>query len=413
MTCSTLSQYDASALAPTRALGEEVLSERVVAVIPARGGSKGVPRKNVAKVGGMPLVQRSIHTAVASQVIDAVYVTTDNAEIANAAKRAGGLVIDRPRELAGDTASSEAALLHALEVLEAAGKDPEVIVFIQATSPFIDPLDIGAAVRRVLAYEEDVVFSAAETHAFLWEQTEEGAVGVNHDHTWRPRRQERTPHFQETGAFYVMRVEGFRERKFRFFGRVGMQIAKHEAAALEVDNPAQLEIARACAALLDPRHEAIDVDALVMDFDGVHTDDLVSVSESGCESVRVSRADGMGVEMLRKAGVPMLILSKEKNTVVEARAKKLKIEVMHGIDNKVDALKSWCAEKELDLSRVAYVGNDINDASCLELVGWPITVPNSHPDIEKIARFRLRAQGGRGAIREICELILASRKGVK
>ncbi|ADX74176.1 3-deoxy-D-manno-octulosonate 8-phosphate phosphatase, YrbI family [Pseudarthrobacter phenanthrenivorans Sphe3] len=396
-----------------RSFGGLVLSERVVAVIPARGGSKGVPRKNVTRVGGVPLVHRSIDAALKSDIVDAVYVTTDDAEIAATARRAGGKIIDRPADIAGDTSSSEAALLHALKVLEVAGNLPEVMVFMQATSPFIDPEDIHAAVTRVLTGQEDVVFSAVETHAFLWEDTEDGAVGVNHDHNWRPRRQERTPHFQETGAFYVLRVDGFLERKFRFFGRLGMQIAKHEAAALEIDNPDQLRIAQACAGLLDVSHEAIDVDALVMDFDGVHTDDSVSVNETGSESVRVSRSDGMGIEMLRKAGLPMLILSKEKNRVVEARAKKLQIEVRQGIENKIDTLMLWCEEKGIDIRRVAYVGNDINDASCLERVGWPITVANSHPDVEKLARFRLRAQGGRGAIREICELILASRRELK
>lgn len=388
------------------------MSKRVVAVIPARGGSKGVPGKNLARVGGLPLVQRAILCAKTAG-IDRVYVSTDDGEIANAAAQVGGGVIDRPATIAGDTSSSEEALLHALAVLEGGGFNPDVLVFIQATSPFIDPGDIAEAVRRVSDAEEDVVFSATETYAFLWEQTQDGAVGVNHDHAWRPRRQERQPHFQETGAFYVMRADGFKRQGFRFFGRVGIQIARHEASALEIDNPTQLELARECSRVFDQPTDYVDVDALVMDFDGVHTDDLLHVDQDGRESVAVSRADGMGIEMLRRLGLPMLILSKEQNPVVEARGRKLGVEVQQGIENKAKTLLSWCEHHNIAPSRVAYVGNDINDEECLRLVGWPVVVPNSNPQIEKLARVQLRAPGGRGAIRELAQLILASRKEMK
>lgn len=364
----------------------------------------------MARVGGIPLIQRAVLSAVDSGAVDDVYVSTDDPSIAAAAQQAGAKVIERPEELAGDTATSEAALLHALNALQSLGTVPEVLVFIQATSPFIASSDIAKAVHRVLSGGEDVVFSAIETHAFLWEQSPGGAVGVNHEHSYRPRRQDRTPNYQETGAFYVMNVSGFIQREFRFFGHVGLQVAEHETAALEIDNPSQLEIARECAHIFDNDRHRFDIDALVMDFDGVHTDDLVSVDQTGLESVRVSRSDGMGVEMLRKIGLPMLILSKEKNPVVAARGKKLQVDVIQGIDDKAKSLTDWCNQQAISLHRVAYVGNDVNDIQCLELVGWPVVVPNSHPALAKYARVRLRAPGGRGAIREISELILASRK---
>jgi YrbI family 3-deoxy-D-manno-octulosonate 8-phosphate phosphatase len=378
----------------------------VAAVIPARGGSKGVPGKNVARVGGVPLVARAVRSALSAGV-DPVYVSTDDTAIAEAATASGALVIERPAELAGDTASSEAALLHALEAMPVR---PEILVFLQATSPFLDSAALARAVDRVAAGTEDVVFSAFETYAFLWRNGEQGAEGVNHDASFRPRRQDREPHYQETGAFYVLRVPGFLEARHRFFGRVGIEEVP-EGSAIEIDTPAELATARALAPLLDARPQTVDVDALVMDFDGVHTDDRVLVSSAGEESVRVSRGDGMGIGMLRESGLPMLILSKERNPVVAARGAKLGVEVRQGIDEKLPALREWAAAQGIPLGRIAYVGNDINDVACLRAVGWPIVVPDAHAGVMPEARLVLTQPGGRGALRELAELILAGRKG--
>ncbi|WP_296665210.1 acylneuraminate cytidylyltransferase [Demequina sp.] len=380
---------------------------RAVAIIPARGGSKGVPGKNVARVGGVPLVGRAVRAALAAPSIDGVFVSTDDAAIAAAATAAGGQVIDRPADLAGDLATSESALLHALDALAARGVEPQALAFLQATSPFIDSAALDGAVASVLAGEHDSMFAAFETYAFLWAGSPEGAVGVNHDHSFRPRRQDREPHFQETGAFYVMDVAGFRASGFRFFGRVG--IAEVPASTgIEIDDVHELDSARALAALLDSP-APVDVDALVMDFDGVHTEDTATVDQNGVESVTVSRSDGMGIAMLREARLPMLILSREENPVVAARARKLGVEVSHDVHEKLPYLERWCAERDISLDRVAYVGNDLPDLPCLAAVGWPVVPADAHPRAQAAARIVLTRGGGRGAVRELAEMILAAR----
>jgi len=378
-----------------------------VAVIPARGGSKGVPGKNVARVGGVPLVARAVRAALAAGVGD-VRVSTDDPAVAAAAVAAGARVIERPAHLAGDTASSESALLHALDVLADEGVRPEATVFLQATSPFMEPEPLARAVRRVLAGEADSVLSAFETYAFLWRRGDEGATGVNHDASFRPRRQEREPHFQETGAFYVLRTAGFRQAGFRFFGRVAIEEVS-AARAVEIDDAHEMELARALATVLDAAPEALPVDALVTDFDGVHTDDAALVDRDGRESVRVSRADGMGVERLRAAGVPVLILSKERDGVVGARAAKLRVDVLQAVDDKATALAAWLAAQGVDAARCAYVGNDVNDLAAMALVGWPVAVADAHPAVQAAARLVLRKRGGHGAVREAAELVLAAR----
>ena len=387
------------------------VTSRVVAVIPARGGSKGVPGKNLRRVGGRSLVARAVDACRAAQTISEVYVSTDDAAITRAARDAGAGVVDRPADLAGDHATSESALLHALEAL-AADDEPavDVLVFVQCTSPFIAPVDLDAAVTTILDNEADSVFSAVDNHAFLWrpEASNTSVVGVNHDAAQRLRRQDRGTEFRETGAFYAFRADRFAAVRHRFFDRVGV-VRVAELTALEIDTEADLTVAGSLAPLLDPRPGAIPVRAIATDFDGVHTDDHVQVDQHGVESVRVSRGDGLGVSMLQQTGLPFVIVSKERNPVVGARAAKLGVDVLQGIDDKVCALTGWLDRRGLDAREVAFVGNDVNDLPVMAAVGWPIAVADAHPEVLRAARLVLSRPGGDGAVRELCEMVLAGR----
>ncbi|MFD5223991.1 cytidylyltransferase domain-containing protein [Microbacterium sp. NPDC058342] len=377
-----------------------------VAIIPARGGSKGIPGKNLRRVGGVALIERAVRAAAAASGIDLVVVSTDHPGIASTAAAAGARVIERPAHLAGDSATSESALLHALDVLEADGVRVGTVVFVQATSPFIASEGISEAVGHIVSRRFDSVFSAHETFGFLWGRDAAGrAVAINHDATHRPRRQDRDPHFLETGAFYAFDAAGFRTAGHRFFGRVGI-VEVPERTAIEIDDEHQLALADSLAALLDGAPEPITASALVTDFDGVHTDDTASVDTDGRETVRVSREDGMGVSRLRHAGIPMLILSTEQNAVVARRAEKLRVPVLHGIDDKAAALAAWAAERGIRLADVAYVGNDVNDLGALGIVGWPVAVANAHPAVRAAARVVLTRRGGEGAVREVIERML-------
>jgi len=385
---------------------------RVVAVIPARGGSQGVPLKNLEPVAGRSLLMRAVTACRQSKLIDEVVVSSDHAGIQEEARRAGARVVIRPPAIAGNTASSESAVLHAVTEIQGDGPAPEVTVLVQCTSPFLDPADLDSAVARVLAGEADCAFSAVESHAFLWKYGPDGLLGINHDPSFRPRRQDRDVEFRETGAFYAMRTDGLRRYGRRFFGTLVAQRV-HEDQAMEIDTPDDLHMARLRAAVLEEQERidglpVIDVDAVVTDFDGVHTDDQVYLSQEGVESVQVSREDGMGVALARQAGISLLILSTEVNPVVAARAAKLQIPVLHGQSDKGQALKEWMAAEGLDPNRVAYVGNDVNDLGCLRMVGWPIAVANAHPQVQALARLKLTRRGGSGAVRELCELVVAA-----
>lgn len=387
----------------------------VLAVIPARGGSKGVPGKNLARVGDVPLVARAVRECHAARLTDAVVVSTDDPAIAAVAQTAGAEAIVRPPALSGDTASSEAAVLHAMDGYEERhGRAVEVVLLVQCTSPFLTGTDIDGVVTAVLR-GADSALTVAPFHGFLWRETATGGgegAGVNHDQTYRQRRQDRPQDLLETGAVYGMRAAGFRRERHRFFGRTEL-VASDPARVLEIDDPQDLDRARALAPLLDAeaatagaRPTRADIDAVVLDFDGTQTDDRVHVDSEGRELVAVHRGDGLGVAALRRAGIPLLILSTEENPVVAARARKLRVPVLHGIDRKDLALTQWCTERGIAPERVLYAGNDVNDLPCFAVVGWPVAVASAHAVVRATARAVTSRAGGDGAIREIASWLL-------
>jgi 3-deoxy-D-manno-octulosonate 8-phosphate phosphatase (KDO 8-P phosphatase) len=156
-------------------------------------------------------------------------------------------------------------------------------------------------------------------------------------------------------------------------------------------------------------HALARIKLVVFDFDGVFTDNTVYVSETGVESVRCWRGDGLGLARLKQAGVSAAIVSTETNAVVPARARKLALRCVHGCDDKLAAVRALAAEAGITLDEVAFVGNDINDLACLEAVGAPMIVRDAHPDVIRPPFHRTSADGGRGAVREVCDLIVAAR----
>ncbi|MGW4389183.1 cytidylyltransferase domain-containing protein [Streptomyces sp. NPDC004685] len=411
---------------------------RVLAVIPARGGSKGVPAKNLAPVGGVPLVARTVRECRATRLVTDVVVSTDDAAIAAAAREAGAEVVLRPAAIAGDKSSSEAAVLHALDAHEALqGAAVDVVLLVQCTSPFIVREDIDGVVDAIVEKGADTALTVAPFHGFVWRDADDepaapaaverasveggtdtlvapaatsGGYGVNHDKSFRQMRQDRPQDLLETGAVYAMDASGFREAKHRFFGRTEL-VRSDPARVLEIDDPHDLSRARALAPLFDANRPgslptAEDIDAVVLDFDGTQTDDKVLIDSDGREFVTVHRGDGLGIAALRKSGLPLLILSTEQNPVVAARARKLQIPVLHGIDRKDLALKQWCEEQGIAPERVLYVGNDVNDLPCFGLVGWPVAVASAHDVVRGAARAVTALPGGDGAIREIATWIL-------
>jgi 3-deoxy-D-manno-octulosonate 8-phosphate phosphatase (KDO 8-P phosphatase) len=144
---------------------------------------------------------------------------------------------------------------------------------------------------------------------------------------------------------------------------------------------------------------------IAFDFDGVFTDNHVVISEGGLESVRCSRSDGIGLSRLRDLGLEMIIISTEVNQVVQTRAAKLKLPCINGCDDKISTLNELLADRKLDLTDAAFMGNDVNDRECLINVGFPVVVPDAHPDVIDLGIYRTKLRGGYGAVREFCDLV--------
>lgn len=151
-----------------------------------------------------------------------------------------------------------------------------------------------------------------------------------------------------------------------------------------------------------------DIKAIVFDFDGVFTDNRVIISEKGKESVICSRADGIGIEMLRELNIPMTIISTEKNPVVQKRAKKLKLPCVQGVENKIKELVKFSNATKVELKKIAFIGNDINDALCMKEVGFPVAVADAVDEIKELSTVVLKKKGGFGAVREFCEIVYKS-----
>lgn len=212
---------------------------KTIAIIPARGGSKGIPRKNLLQLYGKPLVGRTIETAKQSCYIDKVVISTDDLEIANVSKQHGAEIAWRPEDISGDLVSSELALLNTLEQYP----NYDELVFLQCTSPLTLPEDINKIVEQRRSTQSDTAFSASESHHFLWKYDKSGnAVGINHDKRVRVMRQEWEKAYYENGAVYAMDVNGFIEHRHRFFGKTTIYVMPTERS-LDIDSLNDLLIA--------------------------------------------------------------------------------------------------------------------------------------------------------------------------
>ncbi|GLQ05754.1 acylneuraminate cytidylyltransferase [Sneathiella chinensis] len=387
----------------------------VVAIIPARGGSKGIPGKNKKLLGGLPLISHTIRAAQGALNVGRVYVSSDDDEILAIAAREGAVAVRRPDALATDEASSETALLDCLEQISGAGPLPDYIAFLQCTSPFVTSAEIEEVVQKGTAEGVDSAFSAVPDHAFLWQVGSDGlAEGVNHNADEpRKRRQDLPAQFRENGAIYVMKTGPFLRERERFCGNTVVVPVKGSPLELDTledwDNAEKLMAIRASSPDRQAQPSGLVpqiIRTVVMDFDGVHTDNRVYVSEAGVESVVCSRDDGFGVELLRKSGFRLLILSKERNPVVRLRAEKLKVEVMHGVDEKEAILSGWLSDNNLDWKDVAYIGNDLNDLDCIRRAALGFCPADAHLTVRNHADHVLKNAGGSGAIREMAELLL-------
>lgn len=401
-------------------------TNEVLAIIPARGGSKGIPHKNIKLFAGAPLIAYSIVAAKESRLITRVIVSTDDPEIARMAREWGAETpFLRPVELAQDDTTDFPVFKHALDWLqEHEGKLPEIVVQLRPTSPVRPQGLIDQAIEILLEHPEadsvrGVVPSGQNPYKTWRIDAQNGQMrqlltveGI--PEPYNAPRQALPKSFWQTGHIDAIRTRTILE-KGSLSGDGVMPVMVDPRYTVDIDVPADwLKYEKL---MHDPNLDPVDplrgrrkfpakVSALVMDFDGVLTDDKVSIDQDGRESVRCSRSDGFGLTMLHDQAVTQLfILSREENPVVSARGKKLRIEVFQTVMDKASGLSALITKRGLKPAEVIFVGNDLPDLAVLPIAGYFVCPCDARPEVLRRADLVLSHPGGRGAIRELTDLI--------
>lgn len=213
----------------------------IITIIPARGGSKGIPGKNIIDFCGKPLLAWSVLQAKGSKYVNEVYVSTDSAEIARVAIEYGAKVIDRPAEISGDTATSESALLHTVDKIEADGNKVDYVVFLQATSPIRETKDIDNAIETIIKEKADSLFSAVDIGDFyIWKKDGDKLESINYDYKNRKRRQDYGGQYGENGSIYMFTPEVLRRYSNRFGEKIAISLME-EWKTSEIDDPEDID----------------------------------------------------------------------------------------------------------------------------------------------------------------------------
>jgi len=401
----------------------------ILALIPARGGSKGIPRKNIRDFAGYPLVAWSIAAGLKSEVVTRVIVSTDDDEIAAVSREfSAETPFLRPAEFAQDNTTDLPVFEHALDWLqEHEGYVPDIVVQLRPTSPIRPRGLVDDAVRIMLDHEDADcvrgVVSAGQNPHKMW-RLPEGEYGPMKNlldvegiaEPYNAPRQILPPVYWQTGHIDAIRTSSILEKK-SLTGYVIYPIIIDSRYTVDIDNLqdwARYERLIATGGLdyVSPgrtrRPMPDTIKLLVLDFDGVISNNIVWTDQDGREMTAASRSDSVLIKPLREKGVETIILSSETNPVVAARAKKMGIEAVQGLglQAKGPALKRLLEERSIEPAHVIYVGNDVNDLPCFEIAGWSVAVADAYPEVIRSADFVLNKPGGNGALREICEIIL-------
>ncbi len=399
----------------------------ILALIPARGGSKGIPRKNIKLFAGYPLIAWSIAAAKQAELVTRVIVSTDDEEIAAVAREWGAETpFLRPAELAQDKTTDLPVFEQALKWLEdVEAYRPDVVVQLRPTSPIRPRGMVDDAIRILLDHDDADcvrgVVPAGQNPFKMWRFNGEGRPlnpllevdGIAEP--YNAPRQILPPVYWQTGHIDAIRTSTITQ-KHSLTGDVIYPLMIDPKYTVDIDNLpdwAKYEaLVYSGLEMVSPgksrRTMPETIKLIICDFDGVVTDNLVMTDQEGKESVLASRSDSMHIKTLREKGIELMILSSEPNPVVMARAKKMSVEAIHnvGLQDKGRVMREVLKQKNVKAENVVYIGNDLNDLPCFEVAGWSVAVADAYPEVIRAADHVLTKTGGHGAVRELCELVL-------
>lgn len=392
------------------------MAEGLTAFIPVRGGSRGVPGKNLRIVAGKPLMDWTVEACLGAQCVHRVVVSTDDPGIGDhVAKRQARWsnrveVHHRSAGSATDTASSESVMLEYVM-----GSEEAHIALVQATSPLLASSDVDRAWAMYRNPQWDSVLSVVRQTRFRWRADEGGAVSLDYEPVRRPRRQEFAGHLVENGAIYVTSRQALMRSGCRISGRIGL-VEMAPNTYTEVDEPDDLEIVtallrarRADARTMSAVGPLGPVRLVIADVDGVLTNNGMTYSTDGGEAKTYNARDGKGFELLRLADIRTAIITSERGSQIEARGKKLRVDALvMGSSDKLEDGKRICADLGVGLDETAFIGDDIQDLHLLQAVRLSACPADAVSLVRDCVDHVGRVNGGAGAFRELADLVLGA-----
>ena len=377
----------------------------VIAFIPARGGSKSIPEKNIKSFCGKPLIFWNLQELQNSNT-DKIVVATDSEKIKNIVNSfnfSKVSVYDRSNQNSQDISSTESVMLEYINSINLS--DTDTFMLVQATSPFTQKNHFNEALE--LFEKHDAVLSCCESKRFSWRD----GKSLNYDIYNRPRRQDFEGTLIENGAFYISSVSDIKKTKNRISGDIATY-KMPEFTYTEIDEPEDWIVAESLMKkfiLKDKTPDFSKIKIFLSDVDGVLTDAGMYYTENGDEFKKFCTYDGMGFQLLQKTGIKVGILTTEDRELNRRRAKKLGLDFdFHGAKDKLQIVKDLCEKENVSLDEIAYIGDDVNCFELLSNAGVSACPMNAVSKIKSIPNIiQLQRNGGDGVVREFVELILS------
>ncbi|KAK2491450.1 hypothetical protein MC885_009338 [Smutsia gigantea] len=377
----------------------------LAALILARGGSKGIPLKNIKHLAGVPLIGWVLRAALDSGVFQSVWVSTDHDEIENVAKQFGAQVHRRSSEVSKDSSTSLDAIIEFLNY----HNEVDIVGNIQATSPCLHPTDLQKVAEMIREEGYDSVFSVVRRHQFRWSEIQKGVREVteplNLNPAKRPRRQDWDGELYENGSFY------FAKRHLIEMGYLqGGKMAYYEMRAehsvdIDVDIDWPIAEQRVLRYGYFGKEKLKEIKLLVCNIDGCLTNGHIYISGDQKEIISYDVKDAIGISLLKKSGIEVRLISERACSKQTLSSLKLDCKMEVNVPDKLAVVDEWRKEMGLSWKEVAYLGNEVSDEECLKKVGLSGVPADACSNAQKAVGYICKCNGGRGALREFAEHI--------
>jgi len=391
-----------------------IVKSGFIAFIPVRGGSKGIPKKNVKLLNGKPLLYYVINSAINCSLIDKIVVATDASYIRTTVLEyfSGNSKIEiyiRSESSSTDEAPTEDVML------EYAKYDNfQNIILLQATSPLTSSLDIEMAIARYTMSEAGSLLSVVRQKRFIWEESTSFFTSpVNYDYLNRPRRQDFDGYLVENGAIYITSRSNLLKHRNRLTPPIAYYEMREESY-VEIDEQHDWEYIEGLMkrSKIDSKSSIKEnwreIKLVLTDVDGVLTDAGMYYTEDGNELKKFNTRDGKAFELLRDRGILTGIVTSENTQLVERRSHKIKADFLYqGCKDKLIPLKEIVRLTNIPLEKIAYIGDDINDLDVLKVIGLSACPNDAVKEVKEVVHIVLSSKGGEGAFREFVNYILS------